>query len=517
MVGSGRKIRQLAAEADADGLSLADFVARVQEMILQNIRYEQAAVSGESANVVRIMTVHAAKGLEFPVVVLPNLNTGHEGHRGALLHRRDWGWTCRHTGSERDELERTQTKDRNHPLPLSFRLARKLEEDDALAEDTRLLYVAITRHRDKIILVGSDRRMKDGGYKSASHLAKLDEALGICQALDAGRKRIPYAGGQFEILLRRCQPGGFGPGPTRSEMPAGVRLLRQATDEEAFASSLIRQAPGSGELPLIGPVPANRAVPELAVTALADFSRCARLFHWRYELRLPGQWTGPGKYQADKAARSEQAIDALTLGTFYHLCMERLDPQSPQPAGVLGTAVAAELDMIDSPGLEQAISELDDILEAFRETPLQSQLASARKAHRELDFLLDAGPIRLRGQIDLLLQDADANWHVIDYKSDRVTPERLTEHAEGYRMQMLAYCLAAGRYLDTTIESARLYFLRKGLEHSFSLDERSLEDGIEQIERLGRSIIESRRRGAYPPAEGYCRFCPYQGRCQRLA
>jgi ATP-dependent helicase/nuclease subunit A len=518
MVGSVRKVRQLAAEADADGLSLADFVARVQEMILQDIRYEQAAVSGESANVVRIMTVHAAKGLEFPVVVLPDLNAGHEGHRGALLHRRDWGWTCRQTGSEREEMDPPEARNRNRPLPLSFRLARKLEKDDALAEDTRLLYVAITRHRDKMILVGSDRRSKDGRYKSDSYLAKLDEALGICQALDADRERISYAGGPFEILLRRCQPGDFDTsGPTRPEMPAGIRLLREAGDEEAFALSLIRQAPHGRELPLVGPVPADRAAPELAVTALADFSRCPRLFHWRYELRLPGQWKAPGKQQAGEASRSPQAIDALTLGTFYHLCMERLDPQSPQSAGALGTAVAAELDLLDSPGLEQAIDELENILKALEGTPLLSQLASAQKAYRELDFLLDAGPIRLRGQIDLLLQDADTKWHVVDYKSDRVTPERLAEHAEGYRLQMLAYCLAAGRYLQTPVESARLYFLRNGLEHSFALDERSLEDGHEQIVRLGRSIIEARRTGTCPPAEGYCRFCPYQGRCQRPA
>jgi len=88
MLSNVRQVAQRAATAAGDHLGLADFLSEMRRQVAKESRYEQAAVVGEREDVVRLMTIHKAKGLEFPVVVIPDLNAGRRGHGGKLLIRR---------------------------------------------------------------------------------------------------------------------------------------------------------------------------------------------------------------------------------------------------------------------------------------------------------------------------------------------------------------------------------------------------------------------------------------------
>ena len=74
MLGNVRRLVDHARSADASAMTMADFVRQLGQRIIDDSRSEQAAVAGEEENVVRIMTIHKAKGLEFPMVILPDLN-----------------------------------------------------------------------------------------------------------------------------------------------------------------------------------------------------------------------------------------------------------------------------------------------------------------------------------------------------------------------------------------------------------------------------------------------------------
>ena len=205
MLSNVRQVAERAAAASADHLSLADFLAEMRGMVADESRYEQAAVAGEHENVVRLMTIHKAKGLEFPVVIVPDLNAGRRGHASRLLIRDDWGATFnRPAAADADEEDAAK--------PLSFRLANRLETADGRAEDFRKLYVAATRHEDHLIFLGADYRNKDGSLRdSDSYLAAIDGVMNLTASLEnaapgatgdgeAGadlRCEIPYAGGKF--------------------------------------------------------------------------------------------------------------------------------------------------------------------------------------------------------------------------------------------------------------------------------------------------------------------------------
>jgi len=518
-LGNVLRLVDAARSAAAGGLSVADFVKRYGEFVLEQSRYEQAPVVGADDDVIRIMTIHKAKGLEFPVVIIPDLNAPFRPFRGteaSLIFRRDWLLTYRPPSVE---APRKDKRDQ----PVSYRLARELEEQDLAEEDVRKLYVAATRHRDHLILVGADQRTREGTLReSGSHLARLDEVLGITRALKAGRETLEYDGG-FEARVVRIAPSR--PAGRRGPRPLGTRLAERAPNAADLAEALGKEA-GPLDLPGVGPVPIEvaPAVP-LAATALADFEHCPMLFRWRHELLVPEP-----RSEAPPAGGAPPAVDPATLGTFFHRCLELVD-FSPGRADLAGQAraivprVLAEMELDAPPaGLTE---ELAEMLRKLGRDPLSERLSAARRRLREVALLYRlpeaAGAAgEVSGKIDLLYEDAEGRWHVVDYKSDRVDAEHAPAHAARYELQMMIYVAAAARHpgLGPTgggrVVDATVYFLRAGCSCRFAPDEAALGRFHRRLAALVEELVRSRRSGRFARRrDGRCRRCPYVRLCLR--
>jgi len=501
-VGNIRRLIELARSAQAGGMSLAEFLAETNEMIIEESRYEQAAVAGEAEDVVRIMTIHKAKGLEFPVVFIPDLNVKCQGVRDALMNRPDWGLTYRLTADAEDEGG--SSKD----VPLSYRLAKELETADLKAEDIRKLYVAATRHKDHLVFVGANWRDKQGNFSRGDNmLRKLDKALGISDALKAGRETIPYGDGKYALAVRSESASPPADTGRRTKI---AQKLRGGGDAEEMAEAILKSAGGGKPAVLPGPLPASIGRASLAVTALADFAYCPMLYHWRHELKVPA-----ARPQTDRADGHE-TLDAATLGTIFHRCMERLDLNEPQPAVELVAAAVAEMNLEDTTDVRAIAAQLEAMLTKFRDHPLAAALREAQQVHRELDFVMQADPAVLRGQIDVLYQDTGGAWHVVDYKSDRLGPQDVPAHAGRYELQMLCYSLAAGRFLsagEPACPDATLYFLRPGLTHRFEFAPTDAGPAESRLAHLAEQLISARRSGVFGRRSKPCPRCPYRELC----
>ncbi|MDY6912909.1 MAG: UvrD-helicase domain-containing protein [Planctomycetota bacterium] len=509
MLGNVRRLIEQAHSATAGLSSLAEFIRRMDEMVISDSSYSQAVVVGETENVVRLMTIHKAKGLEFPVVFIPDLNAGRKGHKGALLHRDDWRLTYK--------LKADDADDESQGLPLSYRLAKRLENADQQAEDIRKLYVAATRHRDHLVFVGADWRTQDGGFRASnSYLQTLDQQLGLAKGLNAGRQSIPYGRDGYELRLLAVQPK-----PARrrkTTLSPGKQLLADAASGEDLARRIIASASGGkAAWPLIGPLPVSIGRAELAVTALADFEHCPMLYRWRYELRIPAEY---GKTAAAQKAEAKSAHlpDAATMGTIFHRCMELLDFAQPRAETSLVQQVVGEMDLQEAVDVEAVAAELASMLANFRSHKLWPQLVSARCMLRELDFVMDCGAVSLHGQIDLLFQDADGAWRIVDYKSDCISADRgaIQRHAGRYELQMLVYAIAAGRHLGHPPAEAMLYFLRPAVTHAFNVTETALKAAEKRAETLAEELVAARRVRQFTRREtDACELCSYQAYCLR--
>ena len=167
-----RKLVETAREFDRrGGFGLADFVGRLRAFADDPPREEQASTTEEDGESIRIMTVHQAKGLEFPIVALPDLNRDAGVRTGSMGFDRDLGLVLR------PRLLSTELDDREeNGQSLGWLAYRAIEEREEREEALRLFYVAATRARDDLILSsGFDKSLDE----VAASTAKLSPALNL--------------------------------------------------------------------------------------------------------------------------------------------------------------------------------------------------------------------------------------------------------------------------------------------------------------------------------------------------
>ena len=156
-----RKLIEMARQFDRTGLyTISEFVTRIRESISEQADEELAATQAESSDVIRLMTIHQSKGLEFPVVIVADMDSGRQGGRDKPYFHPEFGPLI--------PLPKVRGKS---PAHLGRTMHGYLERSQDDAENVRVLYVAATRAADYLIL--SAGMTADGKPRLA-----LDEAIG---------------------------------------------------------------------------------------------------------------------------------------------------------------------------------------------------------------------------------------------------------------------------------------------------------------------------------------------------
>lgn len=485
LVGNVRQLIDQAAAAGAE-LSLREFIDTMDHQTLTEQRQEQAAVAGEGDNAIRLMTIHKAKGLEFPIVFVPDLNYAPQGVTDRLIVRRDWTLTAK-------PFETTDESP-DEP-PLSYRLAKRMEEWDLQEEVLRMFYVALTRHEDRLILVGANWQSNIGLFKSGGcFLQRLDETLGLIDAIDRGRSEIPFGPDrQYHATLSLAVPTPP-PASRRDEAPLEAALAKVETIGQAADALATLSTTGQAvEMPLLGPLPVAAGTMAVAATALGRFARCPLSYRWLYELRAP---LPPRDDAPPSAAAAETGLDPLTLGIVLHRCMELLDFANPQPVEALLPVALAELDPTSAAQEQQTAALLDSMIATLGRTGLAGQLAAAEELCRELDFATPTPCGTILGQIDMLYR-CDGTWRLLDWKSDHLHGPA-EDKLDVYRLQLLLYADAAERITGEPPAELSLYFLRSGEMATIPFDRSRLEQARAEIDELTARLARARREDLWP-------------------
>jgi len=456
------KVRESAAAFDESGAGVfEDFVERVSRYEMREER-EGEAVSEEEAEqgAVQVMTVHAAKGLEFPIVIVADMGWSRHGGGRGLAVDRSLGLSLPREGEGPDGFRRVLTS---------------LAGDRERAEDERVFYVAATRARDHLILSGA------AAGKTTGWIAAALESLGI-------DPEKPGDYGFEGVTVEYSTPREYR-GASAGERGAALEAMRERILGGGYRAPRV-----SADAPLVSPLPQSVAGPKrLSASAVSDFAQCPLLFELRHLRRLP----------ADHVLRgaSGSAVPRRLVGTVLHEVLERSAPGG----GLLDTLE----DVLASRRFDGRFSEdirgaCLPVLRRFEACEVWRRLRTARgERERGFCFMLD-GCI-LEGKIDLLLEGA-----VVDFKSDDVAAESVEERAEGYRAQMDVYALAAERILGRAPGKAAIIFLRPCVEVAW-------EYGADELDRARQrvaSIIDEMRKGApFMPAPGCEGKCDYASLC----
>ncbi|MFZ5587819.1 MAG: UvrD-helicase domain-containing protein [Thermodesulfobacteriota bacterium] len=440
-----RKLIETAREHEAAGRGgAAGFCRELGRLVAEPPADPQAPLAGEGASVLRLMTIHQAKGLQFPVVVLPDLDSkppagsGPTGLApGGVLAAKAW------------DIATAKWR----PTPLSQDLKRR-EDSIQAAESARLFYVACTRAEAKLIfcLHGGEAKGYPGRWRPWLENAVLTDPATVV-VRPAGRLAgAAQAGQSAPALGPDWLPAG--PGPAAE---TGAALARACLARPSLALGRVRES----------------------VSGLEDWLACPR--RWWFTRRLgldtavlAGAGGGAGQGRAAE------------LGSDVHALLERADLWAGPEA--LAPALAA-LNLAP----DQA-REVHRRAAAAWTTPLADLLAQSRpgQAWRELPFslLLPCGPagpeLEIIGEIDLLLiTDAGETW-LVDYKvSAQAEPEK-------YRAQMALYALALWRGADEQGPPPRagLCFLgpRSAQWHELTFTPAELRAWRTRLEEAGREI-----------------------------
>ncbi len=525
-----RKLMRLADDYEAlQGPDLAGFVRAIGSMGDLSDREGSAPTLAEGENVVRVMTVHQAKGLEFPVVVLAGLGSdvpqgsrprfivGSGGRMGVFLK-----------GSGRKTYEAGE---------LSWGPAAEIADEERVKEreeDVRLLYVAMTRAEERLVLVGA--KPLNGGMESC-RIGRIIAAVGF--------DTMPAAGATLTVEGLNVIVAGMA-------VAAEAGAAWPASAATASSTEGPKHVLGPGHQGLDGPHPPQDACPsflewpprsvtprQISFSALAAYQRCPKQFYLERVLGLRLEPAGvplalrsrPGPIADDEddepgaALADEDLIDEAdtksgrAVGLLVHALLERhaLDDACPAPDLLHDEAVDLSAHRASSDSSLSALSEADLertvlLTGAFWHSPFAGDRALF-SATRETPFVFAVGDTIVSGVMDLVSQ-RDGAWHIVDYKTNTLRGRAPAEVVMGYELQGAVYALAA---LRAGAESARMDFLF--LEQPDAPVTVSFDRGDElRLQSLLECELDRMRRGDFTAKPGEeCPRCSVAALCSEMA
>jgi ATP-dependent helicase/nuclease subunit A len=433
--------------------TLSDFITQLAEFVSQQPKEALAATHPESSNVVKLMTIHMSKGLEFPIVALPDLGRRLNSSYTAAAFHPELGPLVkpRRAGGE------------SGPCGLDLHLQMENRQEEA--ERLRLLYVATTRAADYLLLSSgiTDIDKPEGPWMTL--LASRFE-------LDTGRltAALPadYAAPQIHVTAQKpALPEG------KTTMARGPRLAEMVEATARLANSGDVEPP-----PHCGPVRADLAQRrQFSFSALSGAIELAERPAETIEL--------------DRLPLLTVQLDPLALGTLVHAILADLAAERGGDVEKLISQHAVR-HLADAATAAEARA----MIRRFLESPRWQLLRQAAQAHIELEFLLAWPPEAaradcryLQGFIDCLYQDAAGAWHLLDYKTNQVDASHLDAAAAGYEMQMLVYALAVEQILGQPPASMTLHFLRPGAEKQFAFTKASPRKQVDSVNQAIESLV----------------------------
>jgi ATP-dependent helicase/nuclease subunit A len=434
------KLIEQARQFDAAGIfTLADFITQLAQFVARQPDEPLAATQPESMNAVRLMSIHQSKGLEFPVVVVVDVDRPRRTIGDGVAFTPELGPMVR--------------------IPdctSGYDLFLRAERDEDHEELTRLLYVAATRAGDYLILSsGMDDLDQPRGPWTELLERQFDLHTGTSRCA-ANRALVRVT--REETAL----PGKVAP------VSKGHDLLKTIVKAQKLAAA------GKGDVPeYIRPIAVDRqARRHYSVSRLHGTIR-------EHAVAPAGS--------DDEDAYPTGALDPLGLGTLVHAVLADLAAGKDDSRAAVESLVSKHA-AIHLPIVADGFDEATSLIVGLTQTPRWASVRRASRIHTELEFLLawppdcgDAEGPFVRGFIDSLYQDPAGGWRLLDYKTNRISPETISATVEGYEMQMLVYALAVERVLKRPPVELVLHFLRGNFEHQFIWTEVARQRAVELI------------------------------------
>ena len=449
---------------EASFKGLYNFINFIDKIKFNQEDLKAAKIIGENENVVRIMTIHKSKGLEFPVVILAGVGKqfNFRDLNGKILLDQDLGMGPQYIDSDRYIEFKTLAKKA---------LAIK-EKNEAISEEMRILYVALTRAKEKLIIVG---RQKDVNKK----MSEKQKLLEIYSTID-DNKINPYLLQKYKTYLDWLELIYLKEGVANTKNLFTVNINKKEktsvkieNEVEDISKKIIENS--------------NKNNNE------QEKEKIKEILNWQYKHQsiegIPTK-TSVSKLKEEREQEiqitqepkfiNEEAKTKLTgaqKGTLIHLCLQKMRETEEYNLEKITELIEGLKDKEIITEIEAQNIDKEKLLE-YTNSQLWTELKQAKEIHKEHPFYInikasriynqinkeDDEDILVQGVIDLFFIDKDDNLILVDYKTDYVQNEN--ELIEKYKGQLDLYKEALEQSLDKKVDKMCIYsvYLNKLIE-----------------------------------------------------
>jgi ATP-dependent helicase/nuclease subunit A len=460
-----RKLARLARSyEELRGPDVAGFVRFVAEQEAVGARELEAVAEEEGADAVRLLTIHAAKGLEFKVVIVADAGRDRvPPSPDEILALPDGRFGFR-------VADPVTAKRRG---AFDYEAVKDARQESERAERLRLYYVAMTRAKERLIVSGSVDLGSE--RETPTPIAWVLDRLGAEEELaQVGDAPLELVRGDARLLVRldRFRAETTVPEPEPEQEEGQLALF--AALEEVAVRAAAPQLP-----PLVAlPEPPLHRVRRLSFTSLSLFEQCAYKYYARY---------GLGMSERPVEVEGESERSGTEIGTAVHALLEEIDLAAP------------------------AVPEIEDELirgfvAAYCGSDLARRVAALPGVEKERHFTFEHDGVLIHGFIDSF-HLAGGRALVVDYKTNALgeaSPEEVVE--DDYRLQRLVYALACFRAGAEEVEVVYHFLERPDapVEAVFSRGD------VAELEAELSGAIARIQAGEFPPtpSDFACAGCP---------
>ena len=449
---------------EASFKGLYNFINFIDKIKFNQEDLKAAKIIGENENVVRIMTIHKSKGLEFPVVILAGVGKqfNFRDLNGKILLDQDLGMGPQYIDSDRYIEFKTLAKKA---------LAIKAK-NEAISEEMRILYVALTRAKEKLIIVG---RQKDVNKK----MSEKQKLLEIYSTID-DNKINPYLLQKYKTYLDWLELIYLKEGVANTKNLFTVNINKKEktsvkieNEVEDISNKIIEES--------------NKNNDE------QEKEKIKEILNWQYKHQsiegIPTK-TSVSKLKEKREQEvqitqepkfiNEEAKTKLTgaqKGTLIHLCLQKMKETEEYNLEKITELIEKLKDKEIITEIEAQNIDKEKLLK-YTNSQLWTELKQAKEIHKEHPFYInikasriynqinkeDDEEILVQGVIDLFFIDKDDKLILVDYKTDYVQNEN--ELVEEYKGQLDLYKEALEQSLDKKVDKMCIYsvYLNKLIE-----------------------------------------------------
>lgn len=475
-----RAMEQYAIKFESTSLKgLFNFIKYIDKLIEKNTELSNAKITSENENVVRIMTIHKSKGLEFPIVILAftgkKFNLMDE-YQDIILHD-TMGAGPKYTDLAYRIKSNTMAR---------CAISEKIHQEN-FSEELRILYVALTRAKEKLIITGSVSDFYSSMQKWSRFIGHKDLKIPQQQILSAGRfiDLIMYG------VMRHNNGYNYG---------KNILNIAQAKNKELYNDL------SKWEIKRYTVQDVSEFVPIIDSAAHKDggvkdniqnenlYSDIDKKFKWQYpfenEIKLPIKTTVSEikrnyyshrkyedsihesqtisvKFSNPEFIAKEECITPTEIGTAMHTVAEHLNLETDCSEEAISRLIENLYSNNILSAKEKEAIPLDKILK-YTQSGLAERVRKSAFVKRELPFVMDIsseeaylkdfnnGSLLVNGIIDMFFEEANS-FVLVDFKSDYINKKEIDKFREKYRIQLEIYKKAIERSYGKKVKECLIY------------------------------------------------------------